>query len=80
MTIPEYLLSIGWHESKGALPGPLYFCDRDENLLVDVSGDCGPEWSLSIFDDDGRGRWLSKDEGDTLEELRTALGNLKVRI
>lgn len=77
MTIPEYLLSIGWHMYGSTVT---QYADHDENLIVDVGGDCGSEWSLSIFDDDGRGRWLSKDEGDTLEELRTALGNLKVRI
>ncbi len=74
MTIPEYLLSIGWQSQHCNA----FWLNQDQDLWVSLDTD--GTWELSSFDDEGNtGRWILEESGDTLEELRTALGNLKVK-
>lgn len=76
--IPEYLQEeLGWRErdDRGVI-------DRRGNYRVDLNSEDGHAWSLQRFDGDSmpNARWRNIDvQGETLEELRDALGRLGLR-
>lgn len=78
MTIPEYLLSIGWKpDERGDFDSPGF------DYHVDLNSCNGFAWELCRFDDSDRdgvatAQWRRMDiEGDSLADLIVALDGLK---